>query len=156
MGETIASSIAYVASLVFVGLPSGATHLVELSQAPYFSSYEKVAEKNFTLQPEKTYDFYKSDNGISCVDSSERAMHRKKYSQSIVYDAKPIMIKKNDTYSITDVNYISVPIDNAINSLNEKVTISYNNESFSIILGDKDYGLSVKERIDILEKCLLF
>lgn len=156
MGETIASSFAYVASMLFVGLPSGATHILEMSQAPYFSSYEKVAEQTFTLQPEKTYDFYKSDDGIMCVEKSNMAIHRKNIDNGIVYDKEPIVISQNNEYSISDVNYISVPVDNQINYINERVTISYNDQDFFINLGNKDYGLSVKERIDILEKCLSF
>lgn len=119
--------------------------LLQLAQAPYFGDYEKVSGSDFTLNENQVYTFEMSEKGIvNC--SKELPINRE--------SNKEYNIKKNDIYKITEIKYISQFKENQ-NKLAENVKIEVaENQYINIVLDSETYGLSIKERIDLLENCL--
>lgn len=116
---------------------------MNMTNIGYFDQYETTANKDFVLFSENKYAFVKNENGsISC----DKSTMSKKQKESL-------KIKKDEVYKIVDVSY-SGEIKNNSNNLLEVVTIQKeNNELIKFKLDSNDYGLSIKQRIDLLELC---
>lgn len=111
-----------------------------------FQEYEKVSEHDFTLIQEQVYVFQQSENqAVSCVEELPRNIN-----------TETLTIKKGDTYKVTDINYIGQMDKDGSNNMAESVTIQIGEleeNSITIRLDHNNYGLSVKDRIDLLELC---
>lgn len=119
---------------------------LQASHVSHFQEYESIAKKDFTLIQEQVYEFKENENGsISCI--KELKENRNKEN---------ITISKGDNYKITSIDYIGQFDDNSNNNMAERITLQIGEDPTKIVIFDldeKDYGVSVKSRIDLLELC---
>lgn len=119
---------------------------LQFSNVSHFQEYDKVAEKDFTLIQEQTYLFKQNDNGsVSC--NKELPRNRNK---------NYLTIKKGETYKVADINYVGQIDKTSNNNMAETIAIQVGDTEEKIVwikLDEKDYGLSIKSRIDLLELC---
>ncbi len=119
---------------------------LQFSNVSHFQEYNKVAEKDFTLIQEQTYLFKQNDNGaVSC--NKELPRNRNK---------NYLTIKKGETYKVADINYVGQIDKTSNNNMAETIAIQVGDTEEKIVwikLDEKDYGLSIKSRIDLLELC---
>jgi hypothetical protein len=119
---------------------------LQMSQAPYFATYDKIAEDSFTLIENQRYVFEQKESGeVVCSDVLPNNVNANKTHE----------IKTGMSYSISKVSYIGQMSDEYKNSLAEEIQIKIadQEELVTIRLDTNNYGLSIKERIDLLEKC---
>lgn len=119
---------------------------LQMSQAPYFATYDKVAEDSFTLIENQRYVFKQKESGeVVCSDVLPNNVSANKTHE----------IKTGMSYSISNVSYVGQMSNEHKNSLAEEIQIKIadKEELVTIRLDTNNYGLSIKERIDLLEKC---
>lgn len=121
---------------------------LQFSNVSHFQEYDKVAEKDFTLIQEQTYLFEQNDNGsVSC--SKELPLNKNR-------NISHLTIKKGEIYRVADINYVGQIDKTSNNNIAENIAIQVGDAEKKIIwikLDEKDYGLSIKSRIDLLELC---